>query len=469
MIFSTGFDFKGNLNSNASKQLIVSQLGFGDDINKALSIDSEYEVYTEDKSVEDKKVNPISEQYFNVPGFINDVMKYSLETAPYPNKALAFSGALSLQCLLASRKVRDSGDNRTNMYILSLAHSGTGKDWPRKVNIKVLNSIGMESNIANKFASGEGLEDTLNVTPAMLFQTDEIDTMLQSMKNSNDGLHERMMGSILEFYSSANSDYNIRKKASSSGTTSGGTINQPSLIIFGTAIPNHYYDALSDRMLTNGLFARMLIIESGGRENGQEVEIRSIPQSTIDTSSWWANYKPNEGNLFMMNPRPRIIGHSENAKSILVDCRKLADSYYKNSEKCNDIPGTTVWARVNEHARKLALIHSISENPEAELIHEDSALWGMEFSMHQAKRMLYMIQDHGTESPFMDKYLKCLKKIKDSVKGMIIHRDLIRQMRMGKDEFRKVIDTLLDRGDIVEKHLQTKGRSQHVYILINLN
>jgi hypothetical protein len=40
--------------------------------------------------------------------------------------------------------------------------------------------------------------------------------------------------------------------------------------VYGTAIPTHYYEALSERMLTNGFFARMLIVESGPRSPGQE-------------------------------------------------------------------------------------------------------------------------------------------------------------------------------------------------------
>lgn len=77
---------------------------------------------------------PIPEHLLRVPGFINAVIDYTLETAPYPEPVLAFCGALSLQALLAGRKVRDAADNRTNLYVLGLANSGVGKDHARKVN-----------------------------------------------------------------------------------------------------------------------------------------------------------------------------------------------------------------------------------------------------------------------------------------------------------------------------------------------
>ena len=57
---------------------------------------------------------PIPVDLLHVPGFISDVMDYTLSTAPYPEKTLAFGGALTLQGLLAGRKVRDEADNVTH-------------------------------------------------------------------------------------------------------------------------------------------------------------------------------------------------------------------------------------------------------------------------------------------------------------------------------------------------------------------
>ena len=75
---------------------------------------------------------PLPDELLRVPGFVSEVMDYCLATAPYPNVVMAFCGALALQSVLAGRKVRDPGDNRTNLYLLGLAHSSAGKDRPRK-------------------------------------------------------------------------------------------------------------------------------------------------------------------------------------------------------------------------------------------------------------------------------------------------------------------------------------------------
>ncbi|TWT89144.1 hypothetical protein [Neorhodopirellula pilleata] len=156
-------------------------------------------------SIEDP--GPLPERLLRVPGFVNEVMDHCLDTAPYPNPVMAFCGALALQAFLAGRRVRDPGDNRTNLYLLGLAHSAAGKDWPRKLNVRILQQIGVADQTGERFASGEGLQDALHLTPTMLFQTDEIDGLLQSISKSKDARYEQLMSTLLTMYSSANSVY----------------------------------------------------------------------------------------------------------------------------------------------------------------------------------------------------------------------------------------------------------------------
>jgi hypothetical protein len=210
---------------------------------------------------------PLPVELLRVPGFISEVMDYCLETAPYPNPAMAFAGALALQAFLAGRKVRDPGDNRTNLYLLGLAHSASGKDWPRKLNQRIAHQVGLGDGIQEQFASGEGIQDALFTRPCRLFQTDEIDGLLQSIHHAKDARHEHIMGTLLTMYSASNSVYTMRARAN---LENAGIIDQPHLVLFGTAIPNHYYEALSERMLTNGFFARMIVLESGKRGKGQD-------------------------------------------------------------------------------------------------------------------------------------------------------------------------------------------------------
>ncbi|MCM2369437.1 DUF3987 domain-containing protein [Aporhodopirellula aestuarii] len=405
---------------------------------------------------------PVPESLLQVPGFVSNVMSHCLDTAPYPNPTLAFAGAIALLATLAGRKVRDPGDNRTNLYLLGLAHSAEGKDWPRKLNVQILHQVGLADCIGERFASGEGIQDALHLTPSMLFQTDEVDGMLQSIKKSNDARYENVLSTLLTMYSSANTVYPMRRKA---GKESPGTIDQPSLVVFGTAIPNHYYAALSERMLTNGFFARMMILECGQRGEGQEPKIAEVPDTIIDVARWWADYKPGGGNLGTWHPRPRIVPHDDTAKGILVEARLHAEREYAKAERKNDSVSTTVWGRVNEQTRKLALLYAISANHESPVIDEPAAKWAMTLVDHLTQRMLFMASSHVAESPFATDCLKVFAKIRKEDNLKIGHSKLLKAMAMEAVLFKKLIATLVERGDIIAEQETTAGRTGTLYRL----
>ncbi|HUT61005.1 MAG TPA: bifunctional DNA primase/polymerase [Phycisphaerae bacterium] len=407
---------------------------------------------------------PLPEEMLRVPGFVGEVMDHCLQTAPYPNPVMAFCGALALQAFLAGRKVRDAGDNRTNLYLLGLAHSSAGKDWPRKVNTNIVHAVGLAERLGERFASGEGIQDALFTTPSMLFQTDEIDGMLQSINKAKDARHENIMSTLLTLYSAANSVFPMRRKA---GKDHPGVIDQPCLVIFGTAIPNHYYEALSDRMLTNGFFARMIIIEAGQRGSGQEPSIRDVPERVLETARWWTDYQPGErrGNLLEVHPVPVVIEHTDEARRLLVETRLEAEAEYTKAEAASDVVGTTVWGRVSEQVRKLALVYAVSEDHLLPRIGQAAVEWASRFVMHQTRRMLFMAAMHVADNPFHAECLKVIQKLRDAPGQCLSHQVLLKRMKMKAKDFKDLIDTLVLGGDVAVQPLETAGRTGVVYRL----
>ena len=406
---------------------------------------------------------PMPLEMMRIPGFISEVMDLCLDTAPYPNHVMAFSGAIALQAYLAGRKVRDPGDNRTNLYLLGLAHSAAGKDWPRKLNTRILYEIGAAGCLGERFSSGEGIQDALNLSPCMLFQTDEIDGMLQSMNRSRDGRYESLMSTLLTMYSSANSVYPMRRKA---GRESPGAIDQPCLVIYGSAIPNHYYEALSERMLTNGFFARMIILECGERGSGQEPKVLDLPERVKSTAMWWNEFMPGTGNLQSWHPIPAIVPQDKNGIDLIVKARIEAEEEYKRAERINDAVGTTVWGRVSEQIRKLALIYAISENHRDPLISEAAAKWSIEFVMHQVRRMLFMAGNHVAENPYHADCLRLIRKLQEAPERQLTHSSLLKRMKMDAKAFREMVSTLEQQGDLLTTFTATAGRPQKAYRLI---
>ena len=405
---------------------------------------------------------PMPDELLRVPGFVSEVMDYCLDTAPYPNQVMAFCGALALQAFLAGRKVRDPGDNRTNIYLLGLGHSAAGKDWPRKVNTRIVHEVGLSGSLGDRFASGEGIQDALFTKPCMLFQTDEIDGMLKQINKAQDARHENIMSTLLTLYSASNSVFPMRRKA---GKESPGAIDQPCLVVFGTAIPNHYYEALSERMLTNGFFARMIILESGRRSKGQEPTIRDLPTRVIEAAKWWNDFHPGTGNLENWHPAPDVVEHDNEAKSILVETRVEADAEYAKAEAKGDPVGTTVWGRVSEQTRKLALLHAVSECHESPCIGKAAVMWASQFVMHQTRRMLFMAQCHVAENPFHAECLKLLRKLQEAPGRELAHSVLLKRMKTDAKTFLVLVTTLEQRGDIEIITVPRAGTARKSYRL----
>jgi hypothetical protein len=410
---------------------------------------------------------PIPDRLLRVPGFIDAVIDYTLATAPYPEPVLAFCGALSLQALLAGRKVRDAADNRTNLYVLGLANSGAGKDYPRKVNQRILLEVDLAECLGNSFASGEGIEDRLFVQPSALFQVDELDGLLLKVTQAKDARHEQVVSILLQMYSSASSVYVMRAKAGKERTV----IDQPCLCIFGTAVPKHFYEAISPRLMTNGFLARMLILESQKRGQGREATVGPIPDAILEIARWWAEFQPGAaGNFSAWHPVPQLVHADDEALGVLRAFREYADAEYSRAEDRGDAVAMAIWARAYEKARRLSLIHACSANHLALLIGREAAVWACEFVAHQTRRMLFMAGSHASESDFDAKRKRLLDVL---AKWQAQHGDrwmpfwtINRKLPWSRKEHEEVRNTLIAQRLIEFGTHQTGGRPGEVYRLV---
>ena len=345
---------------------------------------------------------PLPEHLLRVPGLIDELTNYTLDTAPYPNLVLAFSGALILQSFLAGRKVRDDLNIRTNLYLLGLASSGVGKEHPRKVNQQVLLGIDLQDCLGDAFASGEGIEDRLYVQPSLLFQTDEIDKVLKSIKRGTQSRWDKIVEVLLKLYSAADSLYPCRAKADQEHRV----IDQPSLCLFGTAIPTHYYGAMSEDLLTNGLFARMLILEAGERADEQAPPGRPLPKRVLDAARAWAALQPGSGNIGGEHPQPQVVPATADARQLLMDCQKETDALYREQK---EEMARAVWARAHEKTRRLALIYACSRDHQDLLVTSEGVEWAWALVEHLSRRMCYMADIHAFETDHEERRQKFLE------------------------------------------------------------
>ena len=197
---------------------------------------------------------------------------------------------------------------------------------------------------------------------ALLFQTDEMDGMLRQINADRECKRESIPTILLTLYTSAADFYPVRTKANQKEDVH---IDQPHVTLFGTATPQYFYESLSMRMLTNGFFARMIIIDIGARGQYQRPgSTRPVPESIRAVAQWWDEFQPgtHRKNLLEMHPEPQIVPYTADADAAAMELQQLADAEYNKAHERNDEMARVVWSRTSENAKKLALIYAVSNN-----------------------------------------------------------------------------------------------------------
>jgi hypothetical protein len=419
----------------------------------------------EDESVLDDP-GPLPANLMSVPGFVDDLMEYTLQTALYPDRSLAMVGALAMMAFLCSRKVMDSIGTRANIYLLGLASSGVGKDHPRKVNAKVLNHINMLSCLGDSFASGEGLEDAVMRNPVLLYQVDEIDNMMASIASSRDGRSESLVANLLKLFSSSNGVVSGRAKSQKESLV----CHQPHLNLIGSAIPKHFYDSLNEKMLTKGLLARMLVFESGKRAKFRASPPQELPESIRKAAEFWSTYSGAGGNCSQMSstvePKPAVVPSSPCAEKARLNAIEQIDSMFRKCEEANDEGGKAMWNRALEKINKLALLAACSASHESPQITWPMVTWATKVVIHQTRKMLFACEKFGGSSSLaasrIDKVLTVIGKLesdgKEPARWLVLRRS-----KLLKKDFDDVIETLLHQRRIVSDVKPSLGRHGTIY------
>lgn len=411
---------------------------------------------------------PMPDDLYDVPGFVGEVMQYTMENAPRPHKATAFAGALCLLSLLTGRKVRDPRDLRTNLYMTILGGSGIGKQFPRAVNVRILERVGLADHIGTAFASGQGIVNTLHTHHKMLYQVDEMDKLLSSLTVKPDKHTREIEKQLMQLFSSANVTYHGDSKADQTQNIS---IHQPHLSLFGTSTPEVFYRALSEDTLTNGFIARMLVIESQEMADRPPLHtskvIPPIPDHIIDTARYWATMTSGDGNLSDENPTPKVVEWDDDALAML-------DAYGQrifDEAKQSDGAQRAILNRAEEHCCKLALLYACSRSAGNPVMDKWAASWAIRFMDWFVPHIRYAAYNYVADNVFHADILKVMRAIKDKANkyGWTRQRDIQKQTHLRKRELEECLEYIMDTEDVEKEQVQsTGGRIAWRYRIISI-
>lgn len=411
---------------------------------------------------------PLPSELLDVPGFVNSLAGYTMDTAPYPNRVLAFTGALAMLAMLTGRKYVDAFGNRTNIYLIALADSGTGKDHPRKTNFKLAATLGLLDCTADTFASGEGLEDAIQENPVMLFMSDEFDSIFNNMKQ-RDARAESMNSALLRFYSEAGGIHCMRARAKDRRHSSFDTedaarkIINPHLVLLGTAVPRYFYEALTRRVMENGLIARCVVIEAGDRGDLQRPKNIPFPPDVLDAAAHFRDIRFGSESI-PGQIVPYQIPETDEGAEAFDRVAKACDDEARNADEADELTASALWRRANEKIRKFAMLHALSRDYAEPVIRDDDVLWAHGLVAYTTRKTLFSGGLYVNESFFDEMANKVVRRLMKR-NGRMSHAALLRRSHLDRDTFKKVMDTLAEGGVVVKTHELTGQRQSTFYTL----
>jgi hypothetical protein len=312
--------------------------------------------------------------------------------------------------MMMGRKVSDQTNIRTNVMVTCLAPSGSGKDAPKSAaNILVERACLPSCRIGSEVASAEGVYDWMELAGQSLFIVDEIDLFLAKMANEEKG---GLTKAFLEFHNHARGTAKSRARA---GMTEVKSLNQPHLCLLGFSIPRFFFEQLNDRMLAGGLAARLMVFETPGRGKKNKHMQHDPDQSLIDEVRWWEDYVPNVnfvGNGVSVADRfyrPIRVDMDYDAVQVFNDLFDYENQKMAEGQAINSDARTSVWCRLCEKAKTLALIHACSRDRDGAIVNKESAQWAADLATCMSANILAMLDLHGYEGEFDLKRKKFVK------------------------------------------------------------
>ncbi|HRQ74201.1 MAG TPA: DUF3987 domain-containing protein [Phycisphaerales bacterium] len=417
---------------------------------------------TDSSDVDDAPVDPgpLPDHFLSVPGLVSEVMAHNRATAHRWQPMLALAGAICLQAVLAGRKVRDERGNRTNLYVVCLAGSGSGKDNARIINKDVLFKAGLNDLEGQEdLASDAGLVTAVEAQPAVLFQIDEFGRWLRTIGDPKKAPHLfNVISTLMKMYSSARSVFKGKAYADAKRNK---VIDQPCVSLLATTAPEHFKHALTPDAMSDGFMARLIVFETGEMPPRVWQPEKDPPQAIVDAAAWWGAFNPG-GNLSREHPRPIVVPTTDDARAVFNRLAALADTEMERPRE--DL--RSIWARVEEKACRLALIYACSENREKPVIDADAAEWACGLSEHLTRRVLYLAHEYVSQGEFDAKQKAVLRAMR-TAGGRMTRSQMCRvTQHLTQRERDEVIENLKETGRLKEAVEPTAGRSRRVYELL---
>lgn len=395
---------------------------------------------------------------------LNDLQKNILENSFIKQEEFAFSAALVFMATLTSRKFV-FGNQCSNLYVLNVAPSGSGKDAPQQKLKEYLMDIRAESLLGSgDYVSDASLMDSLGYKPVRLDIFDEAGGILKSINGGKAEYNGKMADVLAELYTSSNSKYLGRQTAEGRK----GECYRPNVNILASTTPTGFQEGISRKAIEKGLMARFLVFLGDGSKPAERVRrFTRLTASVLERLSYINSIDIKEGqdDLSGISQRYYNIEATKEAHDKLDEIFQQFDKMRRESDD-TDVTRPVI-SRLYQQMQKIVMIHAVSRLGTGQMpeVTVEDVKFGYETIMYYFNNMKSIVKKYVHEG-FNDRRLAKAVDIIEESGGSITKTLFARKTKAWSARDRKqIIEELIDMGYLVVDNIQQDGKRHIAYFL----
>jgi hypothetical protein len=382
------------------------------------------------------ETDPVPESLLKPGGVIQQFMDYVEKASTVHVPLFAAVGGMVLLGTLLGGKVTTQTGLKTNLYLITLAPSGDGKNSTLDAIKLIFNSLHFEAgdnNIGFKslkgpdnLASDAAIFSILQNNPVQLMLFDEVGDFFGKISQYGSSV-SGVPKALKELYSCPDTGYS----KAFADVKRNINITWHNLSFYGTGIPATFWNVLNINDLYDGFLARNLIFQHEYLTKPEKNEniCKHIPAQLRKSLEFIYNIKFNKCvyPIYKMRPEPHTILKTEKACTLAREASNRYDILARENRDENENI-FSVYTRSAEHVEKLALIHAVSlECGIPEFITHESVEYAIALLDYCVPRFIAAAGKHIGFNPPDRLRRKVLSLVKR--RGFVTVRDVYRNIR----------------------------------------
>jgi hypothetical protein len=391
-----------------------------------------------------------------VPGVVGEITEWIVRSATRPNRMMALGVATAVVGTIIGRRVCGPTESATHVYLVMLAPTGYGKDWPLKAGQALLRRLGRRELIGpDSWSSDVGFQLLLQSQPLLCCFVDELGDMI-ALLNSQDT--NRFVSNTL---STLKRCYNAWEYIHTPQTkyTPMVEIVWPVVSIIAASTPESFFSSLVPRDVEGGLANRCLPLPYEGLKRPAEQEVpsgaREVPPDllarlkALPRASASIMDQTVDGRVELMQ-----IGWGPGAKELYYSHSRKMDN-----EETSDRRRYELGMRVCENAIRLATNIAIGRG--STLVEVEDMQWGLALAHQAYEAIVGGVRKYMIEYLHFPKFCMTLTEAYKSRKfiGKVdLHRDFFQHQKTGM-ELERANVALIKQGliEVAKRYPSTGG------------